>query len=110
MCGIYGYLGHRNGVKIAIEGLKRLEYRGYDSAGLAMQTANGLEVCREVGKLNVLEDAVQGKSSHLVIAHTRWATHGKVTRENSHPQMDDKKSCAVIMNGIIENYQVLKTR
>lgn len=110
MCGIYGYLGHRNGVKIAIDGLKRLEYRGYDSAGLAGLSQAGLTVFKEVGKLPVLEEAVRDFHSGLVIAHTRWATHGKVTKENTHPLLDDKKSCAVIMNGIIENYQVLKDR
>jgi len=110
MCGIYGYFGHRNGVKIALEGLKRLEYRGYDSAGLAGMTSAGLTVFKEVGKLPVLEQACHDFQSGLVIAHTRWATHGKVTRENTHPLLDDKQNCAVIMNGIIENHQVLKER
>src|SRR5437016_3058062 len=118
MCGIYGYLGHRNGVKIAIDGLKRLEYRGYDSAGLAGIVAgtvaggieNKIECFKEVGKIPVLEHAVGHFSSPLVIAHTRWATHGKLTRDNAHPHLDDTGSCAVVHNGIIENHQVLRER
>lgn len=108
MCGIYGYLGHRNGVKIAIEGLKRLEYRGYDSAGLAGIHDGKLHSFKEVGKVQVLEEIVGNFSSSLVIAHTRWATHGKRSRENAHPQLDEKETVAVIHNGIIENYQALK--
>lgn len=108
MCGIYGYLGHRNGVKIAIEGLKRLEYRGYDSAGLAGIHDGKLHSFKEVGKVQVLEEIVGAFSSSLVIAHTRWATHGKRSRENAHPQLDEKETVAVIHNGIIENYQALK--
>jgi glucosamine--fructose-6-phosphate aminotransferase (isomerizing) len=108
MCGIYAYLGHRNGVKIALDGLHRLEYRGYDSAGLAAIPNGEIVAFREVGKIAELEKAVGDFSANLVIAHTRWATHGKVTRENSHPQFDEKKNCAVILNGIIENYQTLR--
>ena len=110
MCGIYGYFGHRNGVKIALDGLKRLEYRGYDSAGLAGIKDGKIECFKEVGKIPVLEAAVGDFSSPLVIAHTRWATHGKLTRENAHPHLDDSKSCAVVHNGIIENHQALRER
>ncbi|MBS0654542.1 MAG: glutamine--fructose-6-phosphate transaminase (isomerizing) [Verrucomicrobia bacterium] len=110
MCGIYGYLGHRNGVKIALDGLKRIEYRGYDSAGLAAITEGKLEYFKEVGKLSELERLVGDLSSPTVIAHTRWATHGRVTRENAHPQLDESKNIAVVFNGIIENYQLLKEK
>jgi len=108
MCGIYGYLGFRNGVKIALDGLKRLEYRGYDSAGLAGVRDHALVVYKEVGKLSVLEASSKDFTSSCVIAHTRWATHGKVTRENAHPQVDEKKSVAVVLNGIIENHHTLR--
>jgi len=108
MCGIYGYVGNRNGVKIALDGLKRIEYRGYDSAGLAGISDNELAVFKEVGKVSVLEQAVGAFSSRCTIAHTRWATHGKVSKENAHPQVDASKSIAVVLNGIIENFQTLK--
>lgn len=110
MCGIYGYFGHRNGVKIALDGLKRLEYRGYDSAGLAGVKDGKIECFKEVGKIPVLEALVCDFSAPLVIAHTRWATHGKLTRENAHPHLDDAKSVAVVHNGIIENHQALRER
>lgn len=108
MCGIFGYLGHRSGVKIALDGLKRLEYRGYDSAGLAAVKDGKLDIFKEVGKIPVLEKCVADFSAPLVIAHTRWATHGKLTRENAHPHTDEKQTCAVVHNGIIENYQALR--
>ncbi len=109
MCGIYGYIGHRNGVKIALDGLRRLEYRGYDSAGLAgVSEGSKLQVFKEVGKIAALEGSTSHFSSPTVIAHTRWATHGKVTRENAHPQLDMKGEVAVVLNGIVENYQTLR--
>lgn len=110
MCGIYGYLGERNGVKIALDGLKRLEYRGYDSAGLAGIDNDKIKCFKEVGKIPVLEQAIGDFSSSIVIAHTRWATHGKLTKANAHPHLDEKASCAVVHNGIIENYQALRDR
>jgi glutamine---fructose-6-phosphate transaminase (isomerizing) len=110
MCGIYGYLGHRNGVKIAIDGLKRLEYRGYDSAGLAGIKDGKLSCFKEVGKIQVLEQILDDYSAPLVISHTRWATHGKLTKENAHPQLDSAGTCAVVHNGIIENYQALREK
>lgn len=110
MCGIYGYLGHRNGVKIALDGLKRIEYRGYDSVGLGAISNGKIEYYKEVGKIADLERQVGDLSSTTVIAHTRWATHGRVTRENAHPHLDASGSVAVVFNGIIENYQLLREK
>lgn len=110
MCGIYAYLGHRNGVKIALDGLKRIEYRGYDSAGFGAIVDGKVEVHKGVGKITALEQEIGELSSHTVIAHTRWATHGKVTKENAHPHLDNSGNVAVVLNGIIENYQPLKEK
>ena len=116
MCGIVAYIGHRDATPILIEGLKRLEYRGYDSAGIAVQTADGsMEIFRSVGRVRVLEDSIDeagGVHGPIGIAHTRWATHGGVTKENAHPHRDDPErghGVAIIHNGIIENYQSLRT-
>ncbi len=110
MCGIYGYLGHRNGVKIALDGLRRIEYRGYDSAGIAAVNEGKISYFKEVGKISHLEEVVGELTSPTVIAHTRWATHGKVSRENAHPHLDQNDTVAVELNGIIENYQALKEK
>jgi len=108
MCGIVGGIAERNISNILIEGLKRLEYRGYDSAGLAL--INNSQVLRErrVGKVANLEQAVNESqiNGSLGIAHTRWATHGKPTENNAHPHISG--NVAVVHNGIIENYQELK--
>jgi glucosamine--fructose-6-phosphate aminotransferase (isomerizing) len=116
MCGIVAYIGHRDATPILIEGLKRLEYRGYDSAGVAVQGGDGsIEVVRSVGRVRVLEDSIESKgglSGSIGIAHTRWATHGGVTEANAHPHRDDATrghGIAIIHNGIIENYQSLRT-
>jgi len=108
MCGIVGYIGARNAVPILIEGLKRLEYRGYDSAGLAFFQDGRIEVRRSAGKLKNLEAAIAGQrlESHLGIGHTRWATHGRPSEENAHPHRAGK--LVVVHNGIIENYMALK--
>ncbi|KPK23849.1 MAG: glutamine amidotransferase [Desulfobacterales bacterium SG8_35_2] len=112
MCGIVGYIGTRKVVPILLEGLKRLEYRGYDSAGLVYLEGNSLIKHRAQGKLANLEkitEEVLGIESHVGLGHTRWATHGAPTNENAHPHGDCKDTLVVVHNGIIENYQTLKT-
>ncbi len=110
MCGIIGYLGNRPALPILMEGLKRLEYRGYDSAGIALQTLQGLEVVKEKGKIAFLEEALGDNHSAATfgIAHTRWATHGPPNRENAHPHLDGRGEVALVHNGIIENFNSLK--
>lgn len=111
MCGIIGYIGKRNVVPILIAGLKRLEYRGYDSAGLAVIEDDQLQIVKEAGKISKLEESIN--QAHYVstmgIGHTRWATHGEPTRLNAHPHTDGPENIAIIHNGIIENYSVLKS-
>jgi len=110
MCGIIGYLGERPALPILLEGLKRLEYRGYDSAGLALQTESGIEVVKEKGKISALQKALGGNHSGATfgIAHTRWATHGPPNRRNAHPHQDGAGEVALVHNGIIENFNSLK--
>jgi len=108
MCGIIGYIGNQNSVPILLEGLKRLEYRGYDSAGVAIIMDGSIEVRRCVGKLKNLESAIQGKDlkGSIGIGHTRWATHGRPSEENAHPHRAG--NLVLVHNGIIENYLQLK--
>jgi len=110
MCGIVGYIGNRQAQEIIIGGLRKLEYRGYDSAGIAVQTAQGLLVDKAKGRLAVLEGklAVQPLAGNAGIGHTRWATHGKPSDENAHPHTDSAKKFAVVHNGIIENFLPIK--
>ena len=111
MCGIVGYIGERRAVPIILEGLKRLEYRGYDSAGLAVYCTDGnLAIRRAKGKLRNLEDAIQQDpvEGSFGVGHTRWATHGRPTEENAHPHRDCKGNLVVVHNGIVENYLTLK--
>jgi glucosamine--fructose-6-phosphate aminotransferase (isomerizing) len=111
MCGIVAYVGSKPAQTLLIEGLKRLEYRGYDSAGMAMLDGK-LRVVKAVGRVSNLEDKLEdmgGLTGSLGMAHTRWATHGGVTEANAHPHTDDKCGIAVVHNGIIENYAALKT-
>ncbi len=112
MCGIVGYIGLRKAYPILIEGLKRLEYRGYDSAGIALSSENAFEVYKEAGKVSDLEKIIPDKE-HLQtigIAHTRWATHGEPTSQNAHPHYSSSKDIVVVHNGIIENFMPLKRR
>ncbi len=111
MCGIIGYIGKRNVVPILIAGLKRLEYRGYDSAGLAVIEDDQLQIVKEAGKISKLEESINQADyvSTIGIGHTRWATHGEPTRLNAHPHTDGPENIAIIHNGIIENYSVLKS-
>jgi glucosamine--fructose-6-phosphate aminotransferase (isomerizing) len=111
MCGIVGYAGRRECLGILIEGLKRLEYRGYDSAGVAMQGDHSLSIVKAAGKIRELESRLQKRrlSGTTGIAHTRWATHGEPNDINAHPHTDATGRVAVVHNGIIENYAVLKS-
>ena len=108
MCGIVGYVGKQRAVPLIIEGLKRLEYRGYDSAGVAVLHGEKIEVRRSVGKLANLQKSLAEKAINgvLGIGHTRWATHGKPSEQNAHPHRSN--GCVLVHNGIIENYQPLK--
>ncbi|WP_314591136.1 glutamine--fructose-6-phosphate transaminase (isomerizing) [Paenibacillus terrigena] len=110
MCGIVGYIGKRDAQSILVEGLKKLEYRGYDSAGIAMYTEAGLQVKKAKGRLAVLESQLDGAPliGTVGIGHTRWATHGKPSDVNSHPHTDMTMKFSVVHNGIIENYTDLK--
>jgi glucosamine--fructose-6-phosphate aminotransferase (isomerizing) len=110
MCGIIGYIGSKNSIPMVMDGLKRLEYRGYDSAGIAYFTEGKIEVKRCKGKIHDLENIVNklNVSSNLAIGHTRWATHGRPSDENAHPHRSD--GIVVVHNGIIENYVELKHR
>jgi glucosamine--fructose-6-phosphate aminotransferase (isomerizing) len=110
MCGIVGYIGKRNTQEILLDGLKKLEYRGYDSAGIAVFTSNGLEITKSKGRLAVLEELLQDDplKGTVGIGHTRWATHGKPSDVNSHPHTDNSAKFSVVHNGIVENYLELK--
>lgn len=110
MCGIVGYIGNKKATPILINGLLRLEYRGYDSAGISTIEKNYLSVMKDKGRVKNLYDikGIDGLEGTIGIAHTRWATHGKPSKENSHPHMDNSKSFSVVHNGIIENYNELR--
>ena len=111
MCGIIGYIGKQKAVPVLIEGLKRLEYRGYDSAGLSVIDSDlKIKTIKSVGKVASLENKLNGQNiaSNIGIAHTRWATHGKPCNMNSHPHFDCRENIFLVHNGIIENYQELK--
>jgi len=112
MCGIVGYIGDKDATPILMEGLRRLEYRGYDSAGIAVLTDGKILVEKEAGKIAVLEKLLSGNplSGQIGIAHTRWATHGPPTTLNAHPHTDQTGRLAIIHNGIIENYLAIRTR
>ncbi len=110
MCGIVAYVGHREACPLVIKGLKRLEYRGYDSAGIALMDENGLNVYKKKGKVIALEQELAGKELHATIGmgHTRWATHGEPNDVNAHPHYSFHRKLAIIHNGIIENYASIK--
>ena len=112
MCGIVGIVGREPAVPILLEGLNRLEYRGYDSAGIALIENGGLTVRKQVGKIANLEKNLDGKAFTATagIAHTRWATHGAPSTINAHPHCDCHGRIAVVHNGIIENFQALRDR
>ena len=113
MCGIVGYAGHRQAAPILLDGLSKLEYRGYDSAGICIFGQDGLQIAKAKGRLQVLSDLIQGGASmpgFLGIGHTRWATHGAPSDVNSHPHLSDDGQIAVVHNGIIENYLEIRER
>src|SRR5437899_7608781 len=110
MCGIVGYVGYRDAVSLILPGLRRLEYRGYDSAGIATVARMSLDVRKTAGKIADLEallasDRLQGT---LGVGHTRWATHGRPSDANAHPHLDCQSQLAIVHNGIIENYRELR--
>ena len=110
MCGIVGYIGSQDATPIILTGLKRLEYRGYDSAGMAVLENGRIVVRREAGKLDKLVSAVkeQPLSGHMGVGHTRWATHGEPTSRNAHPHASSDGDFVVVHNGIVENFLDLK--
>jgi glucosamine--fructose-6-phosphate aminotransferase (isomerizing) len=112
MCGIVGYVGGKSAIEIILGGLKRLEYRGYDSAGVAVLGPDGLQIRRAAGRIKVLEGLLRDRPVRggIGIGHTRWATHGRPTDENAHPHTDDSGTLVVVHNGIIENYLPIKER
>ena len=112
MCGIVGFTGRKKAMPIIINGLKRLEYRGYDSAGIASLTDDKIWVKKKPGKIQVLETTLKkvGVEGNLAIGHTRWATHGQPSDANAHPHTDCQENIALVHNGIIENYEALKTK
>src|SRR5689334_21158129 len=111
MCGIVGYTGAQNSAPdIVLAGLRKLEYRGYDSAGLATLAAGKLSIVRAVGRVDALAEKVHATDAktHVAIGHTRWATHGRPNELNAHPHCDASGRIAVVHNGIIENYAELR--
>ena len=110
MCGIVGYIGPRNAAQVILDGLRRLEYRGYDSAGIAVIQGGSIAIRRDVGKLSnlsnrLVESPIEG---NIGIGHTRWATHGKPSERNAHPHTDFSGRLVVVQNGIVENFRELR--
>jgi glucosamine--fructose-6-phosphate aminotransferase (isomerizing) len=110
MCGIIGYVGQAEATPILIDGLRRLEYRGYDSAGVALIKDGELQIRKCAGRINTLAQLIQQDPPRgsIGLGHTRWATHGGVTDANAHPHVDQSGRLALIHNGVIENYQALR--
>src|SRR6476469_8595689 len=116
MCGIVGYVGFRPARDHLVNGLQKLEYRGYDSAGIALVRPSGIQSIRAVGNLENLREAIDGRTwsgqseAMTGIGHTRWATHGEVTEENAHPHSDPTGRVQIVLNGIVENWAELRHR
>ncbi|MCQ2512543.1 MAG: glutamine--fructose-6-phosphate aminotransferase, partial [Lachnospiraceae bacterium] len=111
MCGIIGYTGNQEAAPILLEGLKKLEYRGYDSAGIAVMNGNAISVSKASGRIsNLCKKTEDGKSvpGHAGIGHTRWATHGAPSDTNAHPHLSNDGKIAIVHNGIIDNYLTLR--
>ena len=109
MCGICASISKNNSIQLVMDGLKNLEYRGYDSAGISFLMNNKIETIKVTGEIKNLEEKVKNISASLVIGHTRWATHGGVEEKNAHPHLSNSKNIALVHNGIIENYKELKS-
>lgn len=112
MCGIVGYIGHGDAVRFLMEGLRKLEYRGYDSSGIACYDDSAITICKKVGRLDNLAAYIETHPIHgsVGIGHTRWATHGRPSDVNAHPHADGSGRFVVVHNGIIENFMALKKR
>ena len=113
MCGIGGYLGEKESLDIILNGLKRLEYRGYDSAGIAVYNGSTIACCKSKGKISKLEKSLSKRKNlkgGLGIGHTRWATHGEPNNVNAHPQFSNSNKLCLVHNGIIENYSTIKQK
>jgi glucosamine--fructose-6-phosphate aminotransferase (isomerizing) len=113
MCGIVGYIGKQQAAEIILEGLEKLEYRGYDSAGMAVYDGEKVNIAKAMGRLQVLKEVTHGGATvpgHSGIGHTRWATHGEPSDVNAHPHTNKSGTIAVVHNGIIENYISLKKK
>ena len=112
MCGIVGYIGNQNAVNVLMNGLNRLEYRGYDSAGISIFENDSIKTFKKVGKVEALKGIIEDRnlSSKIGIAHTRWATHGEPSDINAHPHSDSFNNISLVHNGIIENYSTLKQK
>ena len=109
MCGIVGYIGARSATDVLLAGLKKLEYRGYDSCGIATVEEGSLKIRKTTNRISGLEvESKNGAISNIGIGHTRWATHGGVTKENAHPHISNNEKIIVVHNGIIENYIKIK--
>src|SRR3989338_3586347 len=112
MCGIVGYVGRKKAASILVEGLKNLEYRGYDSAGIATISNNKIIIKKDIGKIEEVDKKVNflELEGNIGIAHSRWSTHGKVTKENAHPHSCCSGKICIVHNGIIENYNEIKNK
>ena len=111
MCGIVGYIGNNDTKEILLKGLEKLEYRGYDSAGIAVMNENGVHVFKEKGRIADLRAIVdEDVMTNIGIGHTRWATHGVPSKMNSHPHQSASGRFTLVHNGVIENYDLVKTR
>lgn len=109
MCGIFGYIGHRNASSLLVKGLLRLEYRGYDSSGIVVKNGK-LETYKDIGKISEMASSLPALKGSIGIAHTRWATHGGVTKENAHPHLSNDGNVAIVHNGILQNSDSLRKR
>ena len=109
MCGIFGYIGDRNASELLVKGLLRLEYRGYDSSGVVVKNGS-LQPYKDIGKISEMASSLPPLEGTMGIAHTRWATHGGVTKENAHPHLSNDGKVAIVHNGILQNSDFLRKR